>query len=231
MWRVLGFFVLAVLLASVLGHVPIVGGLFRNTGILGILVASALISAALTRLGDYLMQGRKLRSELRSLEAVGNAHNHGKIGTLYLTRGRARGALGHLEQAARGESEVPEWHYRLGLARLATRDVAGALGAFERCVALEEEHAYGSAMMRRAESLHRLGRHDEALAVLALQERNHGPSPEVAFRRGLALRALRRRAEARAAFDEVGALARRATHYQRRSAALWALRASFVRFV
>src|SRR6185503_14959068 len=99
----------------------------------------------------------------------------------------------------------------------------------ERCVALDEEHAYGAAQMRRAECLLRLARAQDSLDVLALFERNHGPSPESAFRRGLALRALGRKKEARAAFVEVGDLARRATRYQRKTAGWWALRAGFAR--
>ncbi len=229
MLRLLGFFVLALLLASVLGHVPLVGPLFRHTGIFGILLAAALLSAGLTRLGQRLLVARKLRAELRALAEVGNAFNHGKMGALYLARGRARQALAHLEEATRGEPEVAEWHYRLGLARLATRDPAGALAALERCVALEEEHAYGAAQMRRAECLQRLRRGAEALGALAVFERNHGPSPESAFRRAQALRALGQRAEARAALAQVNELARKATRYQRRSAGWWALRAQLAR--
>jgi tetratricopeptide (TPR) repeat protein len=229
--RLLGFFVLAVFLASLLGHVPIVGPVFRHTGILGILLAAALLSAVFARIGERLIVARKLRSELRTRAEVGSAHNHGKIGALYVTHGRPQKALAHLEEAVRGEPDVAEWHYRLGLARLSLRDAAGALAALDGCLALDDEHAYGAAQMRRAECLQRLGRAQEALDALALFERNHGPSPEAAFRRGKALRSLGRAAEARASFAEVAELARRATRYQRKSAGLWALRASVARFL
>jgi tetratricopeptide (TPR) repeat protein len=229
--RLVGFFLLAAILVRVLGHLPLIGPLFDHTGLIGILLAAGLISAVLTRIGERLYQARKLRSELRTLAAVGNAHHHGKLGTLYLSRGHAREARVHLEDAVRGEPELAEWRYRLGLACLATGDPGAALAAFEQCVAREEEHAYGAAQMRRAESLLRLERGEESLAALALFEQNHGPSPESAYRRGLALRALRRRPEARAAFAEVGELARRATRYQRRSASSWALRAGLARLV
>ena len=56
-----------------------------------------------------------------------------------------------------------------------------------------------------------------------------GPSPRSAFRRGEALRALGRGDEARAAFQEVGALAREVPGYQRREATGWALRAWWAR--
>lgn len=231
MLRVLGFFVLAALLASVLGHVPVIGPVFRHSGIFGILATAALLGAVLTRVAERLLTARKLRSELRALAEVENAYNQGKIGALYLARGRPRAARAHLEEAVRGEPEVAEWQYRLGLARLATRDPAGALAAFERCVQLEEEHAYGTAQMRRAECLQRLGRAADALAALATFECNHGPSPESAFRRGLALRALGEKSAARAAFREVGELARKTARYQRRAAGWWALRAGLARLV
>jgi tetratricopeptide (TPR) repeat protein len=229
--RLIGFFVLAAVLASVLGRLPLVGPVFERTGIFGILLAAALLSAVLTRVGERVLNARKLRSELASLAAVGNAHNHGKIGALYLARGRPRVAREHLELAASGEPDVAEWQHRLGLARLGCGKAAGALEAFERCVSLDEEHAYGAAQMRRAECLLRLGRAQDSLAVLELFERNHGPSPEEAYRRGLALRALGRKADARRAFADVGDLARRATRYQRRKAGWWALRAGFARLV
>lgn len=231
MLRLVGFFVLAFLLASVLGHVPVIGPVFRHTGIIGILLSAALLSALFTRVGGRLLQARKLRSEVRALGEVGNARGHGKIGALYLARGRPRTALQHLVEAARGEPELAEWHYRLGLARLATRDAAGALADFERCVAREEEHAYGAAQMRRAECLQRIGRAQEALEALALFERNHGPSPESFYRRGQALRSLGKKREARAAFAAVAALARNATRYQKREAGWWALRASLAKLV
>ena len=229
--RIVAFLLLVFLLASGLGHLPVVGPLFRGTGVIGLFLAATLASVVLARVGERLLAARKLRSEIVALGAVESAHNRGKLGLLYLARGRPRAALAPLEEAVRGEPEVAEWHYRLGLARLATRAVAPALEAFERCVALEEEHAYGAAQLRRAECLARLGRGPEALAALGTFERNHGPSPESAYRRGRLLKSLGRRDEARAAFAEAPELARRAPRYQRRSATGWALRASLARLL
>jgi tetratricopeptide (TPR) repeat protein len=228
--RLAGFFLLVVVIAAVLGNVPVIGPLF-NHNIFGMLIVASALSAVIGRYGERMLVARKLRGELRSLAAVGNAYNHGKIGALYLSRGRPRQALEHLELAVQGEPDVAEWHYRLGLARLGARELEPALASFERCVTLEEEYAYGAAQMRRAECLQRLGRSQDALEALQVHERNHGPSPEASFRRGQALRALGRKAEARAAFSEVGELARRAARYQRRSAGWWALRAGLARFV
>jgi tetratricopeptide (TPR) repeat protein len=227
--RLIGFFVLAAVLAALLGHVPLVGPLFRHTGLIGILIAAALLSFVMTRVGERLLSGRKLTAELRALGAVGNPHSHGKMGALYLARGRPRAALAHLEEAAAGEPAIAEWHYRLGLARLELGEVAEALVAFERCVALEEEHAYGTALLRRAECLQRLGRSADALVALELHERNHGESPEGSFRRGRALAGLGRKPEARRAFERVVELAAKATRYQRAAATGWALKARLAR--
>lgn len=229
MLRLAGFFVLALFFSWLLGHLPFVGPIFRHSGILGVLVSAMLLSAAVTWLGQRAYRRTKHAAQIRALAAVDSARNHGKLGALYAAQGRSKKALEHLRRAAEGEPEVAEWHYRLGLASLARGDAAGALAALERCVELDEEHAYGAAQMRRAEALTRLSRPGEALEVLALLERNHGQNPESAYRRGLALRALGERARAKAAFGEVSRLAQDAMRYQRRSAGLWSLRASWAR--
>jgi len=229
MLRLVCFFALAAAVASVLGHVPVIGPVFQETGIFGILLSAALISAVVTRVGERLFTARRLRSDLRALAAVDSPHNHGKIGSVYVARGRPRPALPHLERATAGEPDVADWHFKLGVARLRTRDREGALKSLERCVEIDEEHAYGGAQMRRAETLFELRRNDEALAVLDVVEKNHGPSPESAFWRGRVLGSLGRKAEARAAFAEVVDLARRAPRYQRKAAAWWSLRAHIAR--
>lgn len=230
MLRLVAFFVLVLVLVNVLGYVPIVGPLFARTGLLGILLASFLLSAVFTRVGAALLQGRRLRAELDRLAAVDSAHNHGKRGSLYLAHGRPRRAVEALEKAVLGEPEVAEWGYRLGLARLAAGDPAGAAEALERCAAIDEEHAYGAAQLALARARVGLGRHEAALEALAIFERNHGPSPESAYRRARSLARLGRREEASAAHREVGRLAARATRYQRREAAGWALRSALVRW-
>lgn len=230
MLRLVAFFLIAILLANVLGHVPVIGPLFAHTGLLGILLVSFVLSAVFTRVGAALLQGRKLRAELDRLAAVDSAHNHGKRGSLFLAHGRPRRAIAALEKAVEGEPDVAEWSYRLGLARLSIADPSGAREALQRCTAIDEEHAYGAAQLALARALARQGDHEQALAALETFERNHGPSPESAYRRARSLARLGRREEARTAHREVGRLAARATHYQRREAAGWALRSALVRW-
>lgn len=230
MLRLLAFLLLAVLLANVLGQVPVVGPLFDRSGLLGVLLAALLLSGLFTRVGAVLLEGRRLRVELERLATVDSAHNHGKRGALYLAHRRPRRAIEALEQAVAGEPEVAEWSYRLGLARLATGDADGARAALARCTELDEEYAYGAAQLALARALASQGLHEDALRALVTFERNHGPSPESAYRRGRALARLGRRDEARAAHHEVGRLAARATRYQRREAAGWALRSALVRW-
>lgn len=225
MLRLAGFFVLAILLATLLGHLPVVGPLFARTGCIGIWISAMLLSWAFTRYGQRVYRMRKDAAEIRRLAAVASPHTEGKLGTLLLNQGRARKSLEPLARAAAGEPEVAEWHFRLGSARLWTKDMGGAVESLRTCVQIDPEHAYGEAGKRLAEALTRHGRAEEALEVLATVERNHGPSPESAYRRGVALKSLGRKTEARSAFEEVGGLASEAARYQRKSAVGWVLKA------
>ena len=91
--------------------------------------------------------------------------------------------------------------------------------------AIDEEHAYGAALLSLAGAYERRGEHQASLEALERVERNHGPSPESAYRRGRALAALGRREQARAALAEVSSLAKSAARYQARDGQAWALRA------
>lgn len=225
MARLIGFFVLVVVISSLLGHVPWIGPLFRSTGCIGIWLTAMALSWALTWAGNRAYRMKKDSAEIRRLEAVDSPYNHGKIGSLLLAQGRTRKALAHLERAAAGEPEVAEWHYRLGSALLALGRGADAAVALERAVSIDEEHAYGAAQMRLAEALASVGRYDDALQALERVERNHGPSPESAFRAGAVHRARGDREAARASFRRVGEIAARAAGYQKRDATRWSVRA------
>ena len=104
------------------------------------------------------------------------------------------------------------------------------MDSLRACTALDEEYAYGAAQMRLAEALGGDGRHEEAHAALEIPERNHGPTPESAYRRGRALKAMGDRDRARGAFAEVARLAGEVAGYQKRDAALWNLRARWSSF-
>lgn len=225
MLRFIAFMVVAVVLSRLLGWLPVVGPLFARTGFLGIWITALLLSWGFTKWGRRAVRVRRDRVNARQLQAVDSPHNHGKLGSLYLAQGRPRKALEELERAVAGEPEVAEWRYRQGSALLEVRRPEEAAEALRSAVGIDEEHAYGGAQLRLAEALAACGRHDEALEALAVFERNHGPSPESAYRRGAALSKLGRRDEARAAFDEVARLASNVVSYQRRDAELWKLRA------
>ncbi|MEM7306192.1 MAG: tetratricopeptide repeat protein [Planctomycetota bacterium] len=231
MLRLIGFFVLALILSRVLGFLPIVGPLFARTGIFGIWITALLLAWWLSAYGERMVQRRRDRAELRRLEAVDSPHNHGKAGSLLLAQGRAQRALPHLRQAFAGDPESAEWAYRLGDASLRAGRLDDAREALEHCVGLDEEHAYGAAQMRLAETLLAQGEEERSLEALKVVERNHGPSPESAYRRGLALKAQGRKDEAKAAFGEVSSLASQAVKYQKRAATSWVLRAWFAGLV
>ena len=227
--RLIAFFVLVLVLYSVLGYVPWIGPIFQRAGCFGVWVTAIALSWFLARYGERALRRGRDRAQMRQLEAVGSAYNHGKIGSLYLNQGRVRRAIEHLSQAVEGEPEVAEWHYRLGCAHLILRRREAAVEALQRAVAIDEEHAYGGAQMRLAEALAGCDRHEEAIAALETYERNHGPVPESAYRRGRSHERLGNKAEASAALDEVGSLARQSARYQRRTAGMWTFRAWLAR--
>jgi tetratricopeptide (TPR) repeat protein len=172
---------------------------------------------------------RRLRSRTAALGAVDTPHNQGKLGALLQQSGKNRRAIAPLEAAAAGDPGVAEWPYRLGLALLDTGAPARAAEQLAAAAAIDEEHGYGQVLLRLAEAERRAGRPDAALAALERFERNHGPSPEWAYRRGRALAAAGQKDEARASWAEAGRLASRAIGFQKRAARGWALRAFLAR--
>jgi len=229
--RLLCFVALVLVLRFVLGFVPVVGPALERSGLIGLWLLAIGLSWFLSRWTERALLVRRDAAKLRALAGVPSPHNLGKAGTLLLAQGRARRALAALSQACEGEPEVAEWHYRRGLALRELGRAEDAARAFERAAAIDEEHAYGAVLLRLAACELAARRGERSLEVLARFERNHGPNPESACRRGLALRRLGRRAEARRAFAEVKALAASALAYQRKSAALWSLRAFLARLV
>jgi len=224
--RILGYIVLVLIVWQLLGFVPVLGHSF-----IGLWVAVLITSALVGRFGRQLVSRRKDIAQVRSLAAVDSPHNHGKLGSLLLGRGRTRAALPHLEQAVAGEPETIEWSYRLGLAyeALGRRDEARA--ALQRVIDEDAEYAYGAAQLRAATLALAAGETERSLELLDIHDRNHGESPESAFRRGKSLRSAGRRDEAMEAFGRVGDLARNAARYQRGEAQSWALRAFFARLL
>jgi tetratricopeptide (TPR) repeat protein len=223
----LGFFALAWLLLSVLQRLPGIGGLFHGFFALWLVLIG--LSLGLGRLAAAARRRRRLESDIRALGNVESAHNQGKLGSLLLAQGRAAQAVEHLERAAAGEPERAEWHYRLGQARLQANRPAEALAALERAAGIEEEHAYGGVQLVLAQAHQALGRFPEALERLRVFEKNHGPSPESAYRRGQALKKSGAKSEAARAFEEVAALARTSARYQKKEHGRWVLRAQLAR--
>ena len=228
MARLIGFFALVLCALFVLRELPVIGALFRIPFV-GFWLAAITVSLVATRLASLAVDRAKVRALERRLGAVETPHNQGKLGVLHASLRRHEQAVACLERAAAGEPEFTEWHYRLGISRLALRDLDGARRAFERALELCEDHAYGQALLRLCETQTRTGLGSEALAALVRFERARGPTPESAYRRGLALRLLGDGLAAKAAFDEVGTLARGLARYQQREGWRWSIRAWLAR--
>ena len=228
MLRLIGFFILVLVALTFLRQLPLVGALFRIP-LLGFYLAAVVVAVAGSRLAARALDRRKQRALERQLGSVDTPHNKGKLGQLLLAQGRFREAVPLFVEAVRAEPESADWHYRLGRAHLGAGEDAQAIAELEACIAIEQEHAYGTAMLRLAEALSRAGRHEEARAALERFERNHGPSPESAYRRGLALRGLGQAEAARRAFEQVGQLSSQLAKFHRKAATGWVMRAWMAR--
>jgi tetratricopeptide (TPR) repeat protein len=226
MLRLVGFFVVTLVVLHLLRQVPLLGPLF-DIPILGFWGAAILVSAAASKLADAALRRRRMHRRLRDLVHVETPHNQGKLGSLLAGEGRYRQAVPHLEHAVAGEPGVAEWRYRLGCALLRTRRSKEAAAALEQAAAIDEEHAYGAVLARLAEARLAAGDPEGALEAIRRRERNHGPDAESAYRRGLAEKAVGRRTEARASFAETRRLAGSAARFQRAQARKWALLSYF----
>lgn len=230
MLRLIGFFVVVLLVVQLLRHVPVVGAIFQIP-ILGFWGAAILVSALASKLAVVALDRSRFARKRRELGHVETPHNQGKLGTLLLSSGRARAAIAPLENAVKGEPGSVEWRYRLGSALLASGRAADAASELERAASIDREHAYGALQLRLAEALARSKRNDDVIGVLDHFDHDHGANAESAYRRGRALRELGRRDEANESFRRAGELARGVARYQRTHARTWAWRALWARLI
>lgn len=230
MLRLLGYIGAVFVTMLLLRALPVVGGLFR-VPLFGFFLAAAVVGFVAERVGRAMIQRRRSQRARRELGAVDTPHNRGKLGSLLLSEGRPSQAIGPLRAAVAGEPDTAEWHYRLGCALLATRKPREAAEALERSVALDPEHAYGSALLRLAEARQAEGEPARSLEAIERFEATHGPTPESAYRRGLAHKALGQKDSARDSFDQVARAARHVARYQRGEARSWVVRATLARML
>ena len=228
MLRLLGFFALTFVVYLVLIRIPVIGSV-ASIPFLGFFLAAAIVSRFLTKGGALALDRRKQKALVRELGAVDTPHNKGKLGLLFLSQKRYDQAIPLLSEAVSAEPDSADLNYRLGKAYLGARQTEDAIEGLSRAVKIDEEHAYGAAMMRLGEAKFEAGDYEGALEALRIVERNHGASPESAYRQGVALKALGRKAEAATSFASVSSLAREAVGYQKRDASLWSFRAGLAR--
>lgn len=227
MLRLAGYVLLVFAVIFVLRHVPGLGFLFAIP-FLNFFLAAAIVSAAIGWWTSRTVDSRRVRTLEREFGAVDTPHNQGKLGVMILARGRPRRAIPHLARAASGEPDRAEWHYRLGAARLAAGEANTAVLDLERAVQVDPEHAFGAPRLRLAEARLAVRAAAGSLAAAEDFERHYGPTPESAYRRGLALRALGRSGEARAAFTNVADLARSTSRGMRRDGTWMGLKSWFL---
>jgi len=197
---------------------------------LGFWGAAILVSAGLSWSATRAVRMRTIRSRTRELGATDTPHNQGKLGSLLQQNGSNRRAIGPLRNAVGGDPGVADWPYRLGCALLATGSPTEAVEALRQAASIDEEHKFGQVLLKQAEAEVRAGLVEEALATLVRFERNHGPSPEWAYRRGVALAKAGRKPEARESFSEVARLASQGAGFQKKSARGWVVKAFLARW-
>lgn len=228
MLRFVAYFAAILVTWQVLAHVPFVGTIFRIP-LLGFFAAAALVGAVGRYWAEGLLARRRMQALARQLGGVETPHNLGKLGSLLESDRRWKAAIPHLERAVEGEPESAEWHWRLGHCLLESGQHGRAAEELEAAAAIDEEHAYGSVLLMLSEAQRRMGDLDLALATLERFERNHGPNPESAYRRGRVLSDLGRKEQAREAYASVSDLARTAARYQKRTYRGFVLKAFLAR--
>lgn len=212
----------------VLRWIPVVGGLFRIP-LLGFFASAAIVSFVGRRWAEGALARRRIEALKRQLGGVETPHNMGKLGSVLEASGRFKMAVSYFQKAAEGEPNTAEWHGRLGHCLLEIGEAEGAAKALMRAVELDEKLGYGAAMLQLSEAFQKTGGGERALAALDRAERNHGPSPESAFRRARVLSQLGRKEESRRAFAQVGELAHQAAAYQRSDNRQWVWRSIWAR--
>ena len=191
MLRLLGFIALTLGVFYLLTWIPFIGDLAGAVPILGIFLAAAIVSRLLAKWGSVALDRRKEKALMRELGAVDTPHNQGKLGLLMLKQNQYKRAIPLLEEVVRVEPDSADWNYRLGSAYLGAKQDEQAVATLARSVELEEEHAYGAAMMRLAEAKLMLGDAEGSLEALERVDLNHGPGPECAYRKGARLQSAR----------------------------------------
>ena len=226
--QLVGFFLLTFAVLWVLRQIPGLSAIF-GIPILGFFLAAILVSALFARVGSSMVDSRRFRRAAIQFGAVETPHNQGKLGALMLAAGRAKQAAEHLARAVAGEPDSLEWRYRYGLALLRSGRPAQAASEFDVVVARDEEYANGDMLLRLAQARQETGDPARALEALERHQRAQGDTPESLYRRALALRALRRSDEARAALAKISVVASKRASFQKRADSKWVMLSWFRR--
>lgn len=184
-----------------------------------------LLSVLASKGAAWSLDRRRERAMLRSMGAVDTPYSKGKLAGVLQSQGRHRRALPLFEGAVEGEPDRVEWQLGLGRARRSLGDVVGAGEAFEAALRIDPAAGYGAAALGAAACAQEGGDGERALECVGICEREHGASPESAYRRGRALAVIGRRDEARAALDEVAGLVSKVPGRRKTQDLVWAVKA------
>lgn len=208
MLRLIGFFAAVWVVHRLLLFVPGIGPVLAKSSFFGFWLVAILVAVLSSGVLQRRLAIRRLARRRSELLAAGTPHNHGKVGLIDLSMGRAKRAKEHLELAFEGQPDVLDWALGLGNVHLALDEPQRAGEYFARVVQGDPDMGFGAPWLGLAQAAIGVGRPADALEPLEECERRFGKTPELMLVRGLALKQLGRKEEAQQALDQVGELAR-----------------------
>ena len=215
MLRLIGFFVFVWFCMRLLMFVPVIGPLLARSGFFGFWAVAIVVSLGASALAQRLTAQARLRRRKAELLAVETPNNRGKVCLMELKLGQPKRAIENLQVAFEGQPAVNDWAFGLGLAHLKLGDYQNAGRYFARVVTEDPTAGFGQPFLGLAHAAIGVGRPADALPALDDFDSRFGAAPESAFWRGVAFKRLHRKAEASAAFDQVGKLSADLPSFQR----------------
>lgn len=146
-----------------------------------------------------------LQRALGELQHFESASRHLEVGRLALQLDETERAAVHLRRALELDPAIAGAHHQFGLVLLHAGHDEPALGHFLAAEKLDPGHAFGDALLHAGRAAFRLGRHEDAAAMLRAHEQRHGGGRRSHLWLGDALAAIGDRDGARQAWQTAAA--------------------------
>jgi len=146
-----------------------------------------------------------LLKALKDLEHFETAQKHFEVARLSWIRSDMTMVGPHAARAVELDPSMAQAHHLLGSFLLRVDALEHALLAFENAERIDPGHAFGDALLLRAQTLSRLGRLEQALKTFEQHRSVHGGGHRSHYWHAVALASAGRRGEAARAFREAAA--------------------------